>query len=134
MMMSNSPMNYSQMGDGEAMNSVDDGGSEARLDQLFVAYREAMPDPDASVNFMPELWARIEERERSSNWFGRLAKGLVTAAVAAYLIIAMVSASTPRSTAYYFNGTFVEALVADNISSLDSLHLDRISQLEMERQ
>jgi hypothetical protein len=113
--------------------SKDENGADARLEQLFRAYREAMPDPEAGANFMPGIWARIEERERSSNWFGRVAKGLVTAAVAAYLILAMISPSAPKQTSYY-SGTFVEALVADHMSSLDSLHLDRISQLEMERQ
>ena len=111
----------------------DENGAEARLDQLFRKYRDTMPDPEAGVNYMPGIWARIEERERSSNWFGRVAKGLVTAAVAAYLILAMVNASSPKSSAYY-SGTFVDALVADHMSSLEPLHLDRISQLEMERQ
>ncbi len=126
--MFNRPMDYN---DSET-------GAEARLDRVFRAYREAMPDPEPSVNFMPAMWARIEERERSTNWFARFAKGLVTAAVAAYVIVAMVS-SPPgkRSKAdynhAYYNGTFVDALMADNISTLEPLHLDRISHLESGR-
>ena len=50
MMMSNTPM--------EQANS-----SENRLDELFRAYRKACPDPEASVNFTPTMWARIEARE-----------------------------------------------------------------------
>jgi len=126
-MMFNRPMEYRD----------NEPEAQTRLDQLFRAYREALPDPDASVNFMPALWAKIEERERSSNWFGRVAKGLVTAAVAAYLIIAMVSSSSTPTNAYYNgaynNGTFVDAMVADHMSSLEPLHLDRISHLEMGR-
>jgi hypothetical protein len=110
-----------------------ENGADARLDQLFGAYREAMPDPEPSVNFMPEMWARIEERQVSSNWFGRLASGLVTAAVAAYLLLAMMAPSPTASTAY-FNGTFIDALVADHTSSLEPLHLDRIAQVEVERE
>ena len=121
------------MEDSSKEYSLEENGADARLDQLFRTYREAMPDPEAGANFMPGIWARIEERERSSNWFGRFAKGLVTAAVAAYLILAMISPSAPKQTSYY-SGTFVEALVADHMSSLEPLHLDRISELEMERQ
>ena len=39
---------------------------EARLDDLFHAYREACPDPEPSVNFMPAMWAKIEARQASS--------------------------------------------------------------------
>ncbi len=106
-------------------------GDDGQLEQLFQAYRAALPDPEPSVNFMPEMWAKIEERRMSadwlsSSWFARLAKGLVTAAVAAYLIVAMMTTSAGNS-ASYFNGTFVEALVADHVSSLEPLHLDRIA-------
>jgi len=122
-MMFNRPMKYRD----------DENGAEARLDQLLRAYRDAVPDPEAGSGFMPGIWARIEERERSSNWFGHVAQGLVTAAVAAYLILAMVSSATPKPISQY-NGTFVDALVTEHMSSLEPLHLDRISQLEMERQ
>jgi len=68
-------------------------GGEKELDALFRAYREACPDPDASANFMPELWRRIEERQRSVFFLGRWARAFVTAAavlsmaMAAYLYI-----------------------------------------------
>jgi hypothetical protein len=34
------------------------------------------------VNFVADLWAGIQAREASGNWFGRVAKALVTAALA----------------------------------------------------
>ena len=74
------------------MNWTDRGG-ENELDALFRTYREACPDPDASANFMPELWRRIEERQRSVFFLGRWARAFVTAAavlsmaMAAYLYI-----------------------------------------------
>jgi hypothetical protein len=102
---------------------------EARLDEMFRAYRAACPDPEASPNFMPAMWARIEAREVSTNWFGRVAKALVTAALAASVILGMMMSSTNQSTAF-LNGTFVEALRADQASTLEPLHLDRISDLE----
>jgi len=63
------------------------GNDEERLDSLFRAYRDACPDPDPSPNFMPQLWLKIEARQRSTFWFGRLARGFVTAAVAASLVM-----------------------------------------------
>jgi len=107
--------------------------SEARLDDLFRAYRAACPDPEASANFVPDLWARIEvvsaAREASGNWFGRVAKVLVTAALAASAILGIMISSTNQSSAF-FNATFVEALRDDHTSTLEPLHLDRIYELE----
>jgi hypothetical protein len=119
-------------------NQENENGAEARLSQLFRAYREAMPDPEPAVNFMPAMWAKIEQREKSDNWMGQFAKALVTAAVAAYLITAMVSPSpSSKKKAYYNvayqNGNYVDAMVADHFSTLDPLHLDRMSHLETRR-
>ncbi len=109
----------------------DSNGDEARLDRLFRAYREAWPSLEPGANFMPDMWARIEARENSTNWFGRVAKTLVTAALAASVILGMMMSSINQSSAF-FNATFVDALRADHASSLEPLHLDRISQLEPE--
>jgi len=111
------------------MDSRDPSESDARLDELFRAYRAACPAPEASVNFMPNVWAGIEAREVSRNWFGRVAKALVTAALAASAILGMMISSMNQSSAF-FNATFVEALRVDQASSLEPLHLDRISQLD----
>jgi hypothetical protein len=104
---------------------------DARLNEMFRAYRAACPDPDASPNFMPAMWARIEARENSTTWFGSVAKALVTAALAASVILGLMISSNKQSSAF-FDATFVEALRADQTSSLEPLHLDRISQLEPE--
>ena len=89
------------------------------------------PIPKQARTFMPAMWARIEAREVSTNWFGRVAKALVTAALAASVILGMMISSTNQSSAF-FNATFVDALRADHASTLEPLHLDRISQLEPE--
>lgn len=102
---------------------------DARLDEMFRAYRAACPDPEASSNFMPKMWARIEARESQTNWFGRFAKALVTAALAASVILGMMVSSANQSNVF-FDSTFVEALRADHASSLEPLQLDRISMLE----
>ncbi|MGA2715410.1 MAG: hypothetical protein ABSG41_20100 [Bryobacteraceae bacterium] len=119
-MMSNTPM--------EQGNS-----SEHRLDELFRAYRQACPDPEASVNFMPAIWAKIEAREGSTTWFRRVAKALVTVAVAASVILGLMVSplvSSANHPSAFFNATFVDALQADQVAALEPLHIDRISGLE----
>jgi hypothetical protein len=113
----------------KAMEQGNSNEGEVRLDEMFRAYRAACPDPTPSANFMPAMWARIEAREVSTNWFGSVAKALVTAALAASVILGMMISATNQSSAF-FDGTFVEALRADHTSTLEPLHLDRISELE----
>jgi len=112
--------------------------SEARLDELFRAYREACPDPDPGVNFMPAVWAKIEAREVSATWFSRVARALVTVALAACVILGLMASS--RTASYrnvqfgqsnvYFNDTFVDAVQAEHTARLEPLHTERISYLE----
>jgi len=102
---------------------------EVLLSDLFHAYRDACPDPEPSVNFMPAMWAKIEAREASSTIFSRLAKGIVTAALGASVLMGLLSASSsqPVSTP---EGSYVQALVADHASTLEPLQVERISELE----
>jgi len=103
-----------------------------QLTEWFAAYRQACPEPEASVNFMPELWAKIESRQASTNLFGRMAKALVTAALAATVILGLLAATYNRQTDPAFNGTYIEALSADHAASLEALNPDRISELEQQ--
>jgi hypothetical protein len=117
-MNSNSPMERANPAEGDY-----------RLDELFLAYRQACPDIDGSAKFMPGVWAGIEAREISTNWFGRVAKALVTAAVAASVILGMMMSSANHSSDF-FDATFVDALQADHVATLEPLHIERISALE----
>ena len=85
------------------------GSDDQKLDALFRAYKDACPDPDAGVNFMPNLWARIESRQRFTFSFRRIANALTTAAVATSLALGLYM-SIPRSNALDYNETYVEAL------------------------
>jgi|SRR5579862_8910680 len=102
---------------------------ESRLDALFLAYRQACPDADPSVNFMPGIWTKIEAREASSHWFGRVAKALVTAALAASVVLGLMMSSANRSSEF-FNATFVDALQADRVAALEPFDVERISTLD----
>lgn len=68
-----------------------------RLDALFGAYRAACPDRDASANFMPELWHRIEARQTFTFSFRRMASGFVTAALALTVALTVFMAIPPKS-------------------------------------
>ena len=65
----------------------DEGG----LEKLWAAYRQATPEPEVSVNFMPELWKRIDA-ERAVTWavpLNRWAARLLPLAAAATLALAV---------------------------------------------
>jgi hypothetical protein len=106
------------------------GRKEARLNELFLAYRDACFIPEPSPNFMPGLWARVEARERSGNLLGRMAKGFVTAALAASALIGLL-VSFEESNAP-LTGTYIEAVAADHVATLEPFHLERISELEFQ--
>jgi hypothetical protein len=102
--------------------------SEARLDELFRAYRNACPEVEATPVFMPQVWARIETRQHSSTVFTRLARGLVTAALAASVILALMVSF--RESSEPLNETYIEAVAADHLSSLGAFQIERISELD----
>ncbi len=91
-------------------DSIDD-----QLESLFRAYRGACPAPEPKPEFMPELWRRIEARQRFAFSFRRMANALVTAAVAASIALG-VYMSLPHGVSsnpsYYTS--YVEALANAN--------------------
>ena len=97
------------------MNSMR-GSDEQNLDALFRAYHQACVAPEASANFMPELWARIDSRQTFTFSFRRMANAFVTAAVALSIALG-VYMSVPRA-ASQFPQTYIEALADAN--SLDT--------------
>jgi hypothetical protein len=99
-----------------------------RLDNLFRAYHDACAAPEASANFMPNLWARIESRQRFTFSFRRMANVLTTAAVALSLVLGIYMA-IPRSNSTDYNQTYVEALAESNPP--DGLDLVNPATLEL---
>jgi hypothetical protein len=88
------------------MDRMDD-----KLDALWVEYREACPDPDASPDFMPKLWQRIEaRRSENSRVFRRVAQACIMATLAATILMVF----TPSLQIDPIYGTnYVDVLVAD---------------------
>ena len=99
------------------MNSMH-GSDDQKLDALFRAYDDACGAPDASVNFMPNLWARIESRQRFTFSFRRMANALTTAAMALSLALGIYMA-IPGSSSVDYNQTYVEALAESNMPDTD---------------
>ncbi|MCW5977303.1 MAG: hypothetical protein KIT09_04465 [Bryobacteraceae bacterium] len=86
---------------------------EERLDSLFAAYREALPDPETGPAFMPGLWSRIDARRRSAKLLRRLTGAFVTTAVALSLIMAFQIARAPANLAE--TTTYVDTLDEEDI-------------------
>ena len=85
------------------------------LIDLFAQYKEAVPDPDPSANFMPELHAARMQRIR------KLTRVFVGAAAAVSLLLAMIEV-VPRASNSEVHGSYVDALAAanpaDNLAAL----------------
>lgn len=89
------------------MRHIDD-----RLDAIFREYREAMPDPEASPEFMPRLWDRIESRRRYTWSLRRWAGGFVTAAAAICMMAAILIWPNTGNHSVY-TSTYLDALGDD---------------------
>lgn len=89
------------------------GSEDDQLDALFRAFRDACPTPEPSANFMPALWQRIESRQTFTFSFRRMANALVTAALAASMLLGVYTAM-PHSRAADYSVTYVEALADAN--------------------
>jgi hypothetical protein len=99
------------------MYPVNEDSQGERLNALFRAYGEACVPPEPSANFMPQLWQKIEARQKFSFFFGRVARGFVTAAVAASLAMAIYLA-VPRNASVYAT-TYFDVLAASRADNPD---------------
>jgi hypothetical protein len=104
------------------------GSDDQQLDALFRAYHDACAAPEASANFMPNLWTRIESRQRFTFSFRRMAHALTTAAVALSLVLGIYM-SILRSSSIDYNQTYVEALAEANAT--DAMDLVNPATLEL---
>jgi len=84
----------------------------SELDNLFEQYRAAVPDPEASANFMPELWRKIEARQSLMLRIRKLTQVFVGAAAALSLLFAMVEVVPRASRQDVMHETYVDALSA----------------------
>ena len=94
------------------MNMNDKLGREEVLDSLWSEYRSAFPDPEPSVNFMPNLWQKIEARRVDPiSVFRQFAK-ICLMGTAALVLIFAISISRLK----------VEPIASNYIDALDAEH------------
>jgi|SRR5829696_522188 hypothetical protein len=93
------------------------GWNEPKLDELFAAYRDALPDREPSAGFMPELWRRIDYQRKPSLSFGRFARAYVTAALALCVAITAITWSPSLNSVY--TSTYVDVLDDDPNKDVD---------------
>ena len=104
------------------MVPVNEGNREERLDALFQAYRDACVAPEPRANFMPQLWQRIESRQKFSFSFRRVARGFVTAAIAATVAMTVYLAAPRYTSVVLSNGSYVDVLAASHNSENSDLY------------
>ena len=97
------------------------------LAKLFASYREALPDREAAAQFMPGVWTRIDARRKDTRWFGRVARGFVTASGAICLLIAGALYIPHYSSASLYSTTYVDVVANDGGT-------DDVAELEMSHQ
>ncbi|HUA18205.1 MAG TPA: hypothetical protein VMB25_05635 [Bryobacteraceae bacterium] len=85
----------------------------AELNRLFAEYRDAVLDPEASAGFMPELWRKIESRQRLVIRIKKLTQVFVAAAAAICLLFGILL-QAPRPQQPIVRGNYVDVLADAN--------------------
>ncbi len=91
------------------------------LDGLLARYRSGVGEPDASANFMPRLWQKIEAKRNLTFKFRRLTQLFVGTAAAICLLIAGLSTALPSTNGKLPHGSYLdvlaEAVPADSLAA-----------------
>jgi len=99
---------------------------EEKLEAVWRAYRAACPDQEPGVNFMPDLWRRIDARRSYTFSFERMVRGFVTAAaaitVAVGVYVSMPAAKPPAEVNYL--EALAEANPLDTPENVGPVRLD----------
>jgi hypothetical protein len=83
------------------------------LDHLFEQYRTAVPDPEASADFMPELWRKIEARQFFLLRLKKMTQAFVVASAAVCLLLGIVL-QVPAAKQQVVSGNYVDVLASAN--------------------
>jgi hypothetical protein len=73
---------------------------EARLSELFAAYRSACPDPEPGAMFTPGLWEKIEARRSFAFRLKRFSRGIIATAAAVCLLMGLFLARPEPTVSY----------------------------------
>lgn len=97
--------------------NVDPSANEAKLDRLLAAYRDACPVPEASPNFMPQLWERIDASQSWTRQVWKWANSLTVAAALASLFFVMLQ-MMPHTAGVFASATYLETLADQHDSDV----------------
>ena len=99
-------------------------GDERKLDELFLAYRQATEFGDVGPNFMPILWERIESRRRNQFLVERVSRIFATATVALAIAAGLfVSLAPQRPQSDSWVETLANHNLAQNVSYYEPVQL-----------
>jgi hypothetical protein len=87
---------------------------QPKLDRLFTQYRDACGAPDASANFMPSLWTKIEARQSKGLFFERIARTFVASTMAACGLLGVLMLLPSQQPSAFLNSSYVEAIATAN--------------------
>jgi hypothetical protein len=97
---------------------MDDG---AELDRIFQRYRQACPDVEPSVNFMPTLWQKIEARHSFPFVFRKWGRSVVTASAALCLLLLALNLAVPSQTSVSYPDALITAASAEQMYYTETL-------------
>jgi len=99
---------------------------DSKLDQLFQAYGAACPEVEPSVNFMPNLWQRIEARHSFGFVFRNVARATMTACAALCLLLVLLNFASPFRDRAVQAPNYTDVLMAEhsaeNTDFTEALH------------
>src|SRR3974377_1238401 len=99
------------------------------LEKLFSAYRDAIPDPEASAAFTPGIWQKIEARRSPARLWRRLAEAFVTIAAVVTLLIGTLLIPYLQKAPVY-SASYVDVLAAEHSSQdyAEVVHPDSLGE------
>ena len=83
------------------------------ISALLSAYRSALPDVEPSPHFTPGIWSKIDIRRRESRWFGRIARGFVTASGAICLMLSAAMWVPGTQVSPVYTSSYIDVLAND---------------------
>jgi hypothetical protein len=103
---------------------------DQQLNSLFAAYREAVPGPEPSADFMPKLWGRIEAKRSFVYSLRRMSQLAVAAALAATLVAGVLIAPTMREN--QVAGSYVDVLTDahadETVTAMGGVRIDLLDK------
>ena len=100
---------------------------DQQLNSLFAAYRESISAPEASPDFMPNLWGKIDAKRSFVYRLKKMSQVALAAALAACLLSGIFISplmhrdSQPAGT---YVDMLAEAHADDTLAAMGGVHLD----------